>query len=67
MLLNFMDASNIADLEAVISYTVYKQPHLRTRTGETNIEGALFLRYNSDKQEFLKCVKFRFPRPYVRD
>jgi hypothetical protein len=60
-----MDASNIADLEAVISYTVYKHPHFRTRTGEKKIEGALFLSYDSDKKEFLKCVKFRFPRPYV--
>jgi hypothetical protein len=62
-----MDASNIADLEAVISYTVYKHPHLRTRTEATNIEGALFLHYDSDKKGFLKCVKLCFPRPYARN
>jgi hypothetical protein len=62
-----MDASNVADLEAVISYTVYKYPHLRTRAGETNIEGALFLHYDSDKKEFLKCMKFCFARPYAHN
>jgi len=60
-----MDASNIVDLEAVISYTVYKHPHLRTRTGDMKIENAVFLHYDSDKKDFLKRVKFCFPRLYA--
>jgi len=62
-----MDASNIVDLEAVISYTVYKHPYLRTRTGDMKIENAVFLHYDSDKKEFLKRVKFCFSRLYARN